>query len=65
MDESEPDHANYIGGGQWNLTAGLDAELLPAWVLCVLLSPLFFCFLLSISRLTTVQSVHWTAPSGQ
>ena len=35
MDESEPDHSNYISGGQWNLTAGLDAEVLPAWVLYV------------------------------
>ena len=32
MDESEPDHAAYISGGQWKLAKGIDAELLPAWV---------------------------------
>lgn len=32
MDESEPDHKNYISGGQWDLFAGTDAELLPAWI---------------------------------
>ena len=32
MDESEPDHAAYISGGQWDLFAGTDAEILPAWV---------------------------------
>jgi len=32
MDESEPDHTQYISGGQWRMKAGLDAEVLPAWV---------------------------------
>jgi hypothetical protein len=32
MDESEPDHAKDITGGQWDLHKGLDAEVLPAWV---------------------------------
>jgi alpha-glucosidase (family GH31 glycosyl hydrolase) len=32
MDESEPDHAKDITGGQWNLAKGVDAEVLPAWV---------------------------------
>ena len=32
MDEAEPDHAHYIGGGDWQLHAGTDAEVLPAWV---------------------------------
>ena len=33
MDESEPDHHLYIDGGQWQLHKGLDAEVLPGWVL--------------------------------
>ena len=32
MDESEPDHVEYISGGQWELFAGSDTEILPAWV---------------------------------
>jgi len=32
MDEAEPDHAQYISGGQWDLHAGTDTEILPAWV---------------------------------
>ena len=32
MDESEPDHKSYISGGQWDLFAGTDAEVLPAWI---------------------------------
>lgn len=32
MDESEPDHHAYISGGQWDLHAGTDTEVLPAWV---------------------------------
>jgi alpha-D-xyloside xylohydrolase len=32
MDEAEPDHAAYISGGQWDLHAGSDGEVLPAWV---------------------------------
>ena len=32
MDESEPDHAAYISGGQWDLHAGTDTEIMPAWV---------------------------------
>lgn len=32
MDEAEPDHHLYISGGQWNLHAGSDGEILPAWV---------------------------------
>eukprot|EP00756_Hemistasia_phaeocysticola_P003956 Hpha_TRINITY_DN12551_c0_g2::TRINITY_DN12551_c0_g2_i1::g.50970::m.50970/K01811/xylS, yicI; alpha-D-xyloside xylohydrolase len=32
MDETEPDHQSYIGGGQWNLHAGSDGQVLPAWV---------------------------------
>ena len=31
MDESEPDHKDYISGGQWKLAKGLDTEVLPAW----------------------------------
>ena len=38
MDESEPDHKGYISGGQWDLYAGTDAEVLPAWVHCAPLS---------------------------
>ena len=32
LDESEPDHAKDITGGQWQLAMGVDAEVLPAWV---------------------------------
>jgi len=32
MDQSEPDHAAYISGGQWQFHAGTDAEMLPTWV---------------------------------
>jgi alpha-D-xyloside xylohydrolase len=30
-DQSEPDHAVYISGGQWQLARGLDTEVLTAW----------------------------------
>ena len=32
MDESEPDHAKYISGGQWNLFAGAQDAVLEPFV---------------------------------
>eukprot|EP01079_Euglenida_sp_SAG-EU17-18_P001938 gene1938-2982_t len=32
LDETEPDHARYISGGQWKFAKGLDSEVIMGWV---------------------------------
>jgi hypothetical protein len=36
MDESEPDHAKYISGGQWNLFAGAEEETTTLCLFCAI-----------------------------